>query len=164
VVVLSLLATAATTPGKGLLADLTTTLDAARDPATPRLVLPGALLRFGVRVELRHDPAYERAAVEAAVMAALATRLAAAAGTFAAPVTAAATLVVVHAVPGVLACTMPRLLALPATGPVRPLPSDSAAQPVLLARPARQGPDGAILPAQLLCLAPGAVELGVMPS
>ena len=162
VVVVTLLGTAATVPGNGLLADLTAALVAARDPGTPLTVLRGALLPFGVRVEIRHDPAQKRAAVETAVVAALQTRFGAAAGEFAAPVTAAAVLVAVHAVPGVLACTMPRLLALPATGPHRPLPPDDGAEPILFARPARQDGPGAIVAAQLLCLGPDAVEIGVM--
>ena len=94
---------------------------------------------------------------------ALAAAFGAAVRPFAASVTSSAVLVVVRGVAGVSACTMPRLLpvaALPAP-PLPPvLPSDDAARDVLVALPGRW--DGVPLPAQLLALAPGGVELGEM--
>ena len=162
-VLVSLLATAATTPSAGLVADLRATLEAARDPGCPLDVLAGEPNWFGVRVEVAHDPAYERETVLAAVQAALATTFGAAVRPFATPVTSSAALVVVRGVSGVAACTMPRLLpvaALPAP-PLPPvLPPDQQAREVLVALPGRW--DGVPLPAQLLALAPGGVELREM--
>ena len=153
VVVVSLLGTVGTSPGEGLIAHLAAALAAARDPGTPLRLLGGELLWFGIRVELRTDPAYERAAVEQAVRDALSARLAPAVRGFVEPVTAAAVLVMVRAVPGIVACTMPRLL---------PLSDGTAAAEVLAALPARW--DGTTMrPAQLLGLAPDGVVIGVMP-
>jgi len=153
VVVVSLLGTAGTAPGAGLVTNLATALAAARDPGTPLRLLAGELLWFGLRVELRTDPAYERAAVEQAVRDALSARLAPAVRGFVEPVIAAGVLVMVRAVPGVVACTMPRLLP-----PGPPLPDAE----VLAALPARS--DGTtVQPAQLLGLAPDEVAIGVMP-
>ena len=66
-VLLSVLGTAATTPGSGLVSDLRATLEAARDPACPLDVQAGELIWFGFRVEVSHDPAFERDDVLAAV-------------------------------------------------------------------------------------------------
>ena len=73
-VLLSVLGTAATTPGSGLVSDLRATLEAARDPACPLDVQAGELIWFGLRVEVSHDPAYERDDVLAAVIPALEAR------------------------------------------------------------------------------------------
>jgi predicted phage baseplate assembly protein len=164
-VALTLLGTGARQVSGDLVADLREALDAARDPATARRLVTGQVLWFGIRLELRHDPAYERAAVEAAVVAALEAGLGAPARSFAVPVTAAGALVTVKGVAGVVACTMPRLLRLPdppSPDPALPpaLPPDSAAADLLVALPARW--DGDVLPAQLLALAAGGVQIGVM--
>lgn len=73
-VVISVIGATGDTPSDGLLADLRSALDAARDPATRLAVLAGQVLCFGVAVELRHDPAFEPAAVRAAVSVALRRR------------------------------------------------------------------------------------------
>ncbi len=163
-VLVSLLATAATTPSAGLVSDLRATLEAARDPGCPLDVLAGEPTWFGVRVEVAHDPAFEREGVLAVVQVALATAFGAGVRPFAASVTSSGVLVVVRGVPGVSACTMPRLLPV-ATLPAPPLPPvlppDRLARDVLAALPGRW--DGVPLPAQLLALAPGGVELGEMP-
>jgi hypothetical protein len=80
-------------------------------------LLGGGLLWFGIRVELRTDPVYQRPVVEPAVRDALDARLAPAVRAFTAPVTAARVLVWARMVPGVIACTMPRLLPLPGHAP-----------------------------------------------
>jgi hypothetical protein len=165
-VVVSLLGTAGQAVGDPLIAHLGAALAAARDPAVPLLLMRGDQSWFGVRVELRLDPAFERPAVEAAVRDLLAARAGAGVLPFTAGVTAARVLVWVRSVPGVLACTMPRLLPLAAPPPdpaERPasLPADDDAVAVLAALPARS--EGrAIRPAQLLALPPGGVDLGVM--
>ncbi|MEQ4208810.1 hypothetical protein [Actinopolymorpha sp. B9G3] len=166
IVAVSLLGTAATPASAGLVEDLRTALTAARDPGTPLELLHGDLRWFGIRVEIRHDPAYERAGVELAVREALAGTLAPALRAFAAPVTAAAVLVTVRSTPGVVACTMPRLLPLPGgsanpSAAVPVLPTDASAADVLSALPARWE-DGDLLPAQVLGLSSGGVEIGVM--
>jgi predicted phage baseplate assembly protein len=165
-VVVSLLGAAGTSVSGDLLADLGTALAAARDPGSPLRLLGGELRWYGIRVELRTDPAYSRPAVEQSVRDRLTAQLSPAAGAFAAPVTAAAVLVRVRAVAGVVACTMPRLLLLPGWGPPVPgiapqLPDDTAAAVVLAALPARFEA-GAVQPAQLLALAPGGVAIGVL--
>lgn len=159
-VLLSVLGTAATTPGSGLVSDLRATLEAARDPACPLGVQAGELIWFGLRVEVSHDPAFERDDVLAAVTRALDAAFGAAVRPFATAVTASAVLVTIKAVPGVLACTMPRLV--PVTGPGTPplppvLPPDRQARDVLTALPGRW--DGGPRPAQLLALVPGGAEL-----
>ncbi|MFZ3493216.1 putative baseplate assembly protein [Streptomyces sp. 5.8] len=155
-VVVSVLGTGGSAPSTGLLADLRTALEAARDPGTRLEVLAGDLLWFGLGVELRHDPAYERATVEGSVRAALKGAYAPATRQFTEPVTAAGTLVTIRRTPGVVACTMPRLWRLPGNATVR--------ASVLTAEPARREPAGAgLLPAQLLTLDPGAITIGVMP-
>jgi predicted phage baseplate assembly protein len=162
-VVVTVLGTEAAAPSGDLVAALRATLVAVRDPGTALEVLPGAQTWFGVRVEVAHDPAVERDAVLAAVADALAAGLGAPVRPFAAAVTPATVLVAVRSVPGVAACTVPRLLplaSLPAPPEVPVLPPDSAALAVVPALPARW--DGAALPAQLLSLAPGAVDLGEM--
>jgi len=159
-VLLSVLGTAATTPGSGLVSDLRATLEAARDPACPLDVQAGELIWFGLRVEVTHDPAFERDDVLAAVTQALDAAFGAAVRPFATAVTASAVLVTIKAVPGVLACTMPRLVPVtdPGTPPLPPvLPPDRQARDVLTALPGRW--DGGPRPAQLLALAPGGAEL-----
>ncbi|MGV9574091.1 baseplate J/gp47 family protein [Streptomyces nigra] len=70
-VVISVIPAAGDTPSAGLLADLRSSLEAARDPATGLEVMKGEIVRFDLAVELRHDPAYDQAAAQAAVLAAL---------------------------------------------------------------------------------------------
>ena len=172
-IVLSILGTGAQAPSRSLKDDLRGHLVTMRDPGSPFLVLPGEQTWFAVRLELAHDPAYQRADVEAAVRAALAAAFGAEHRPFATAVSRAAVLLVVHDVPGVRSCTMPRILRLdddppppPATAPV-PLDSPPFDE-VLVARPAhstmpvdpRDPP--VLLAAELLALAPDAVEIGVM--
>jgi predicted phage baseplate assembly protein len=166
IVVVTLLGETGSQVSDRLIRNLGAALAAARDPGIPLHLLGGVLVWFGVRVELRIDPAYRRPVVEQAVRDALDARLAPGDGVFARPVMAARVLVWVRAVPGVVACTMPRLLPLPrfspnsAAGPPT-LPADETAAEVLAALPARFEA-GSVLPAQLLALAPGGVDLGVM--
>jgi predicted phage baseplate assembly protein len=154
-VVISVIAATGDDPSPGLLADLRSALDAARDPATALEVLKGEILRFGLAVELRHDPAYDRAAVEAAVHAALTEAYAPAARGFTEPVTPAGALLTIRRTPGVIACTMPRLAL--ASGP-------GADTPVLTAAPARWllG-ESAPSAAQLLAVASDQITIGAMP-
>ncbi len=163
-VLVSLLASGATTPSVDLVNELRETLEAARDPACPLDVLAGEPTWFGIRVEVANDPSHERDVVLAAVAQALDATFAAAVRSFAAPVTAAGVLLVVRGVAGVAACTMPRVLPV-ATLPTPPLPPtlppDGDALDVLAALPGRW--DGAPLPAELLALAPGGVDLREMP-
>ncbi|HTF09970.1 MAG TPA: hypothetical protein VK659_17525 [Asanoa sp.] len=164
-VVLSVLGTGATDPSTDLLADLEQALVAARDPGGALDVREGTVTWFGIRVELAHDPAYERPAVLGAVGAGLADAFGPARAAFAVPVIAAAVLVVVLGTAGVVACTMPRLLALAALPPppqAPVLPPDRAGVDVLAPLLARWDDTARILPAQLAALAPGAVEIGEM--
>ncbi|WP_251096592.1 hypothetical protein [Streptomyces sp. Caat 7-52] len=158
VVVVSLIGSDATAVGDGLLDALGDALAQARVRGTPLVLRRGEVLRFGVRVEVIVDPAYERAVVTDAVTAALARDFGAARRSFGAPVTATAVLLSVRAVPGVVACTMPDLLR-PAAPPSPP--GLAVAEQVLTAAPARWE-DKAVRAAQLLDLDPGAVEVGVM--
>jgi predicted phage baseplate assembly protein len=168
-VVLTVLGAGASAPSADLLGDLERALTAARDPGGPLDVRTGTVMWFGIRVELVHDPAYERPAVLAAVETALADAYGPGRTAFAVPVVAAAVLVVVRATAGVVACTMPRLLnvAAPPLAPQRPvLPPDTDAVDLLAPLPARWDatapqPDR-IVPAQLAALAAGAVEIGEM--
>ena len=163
VVVLSVLGFGGNPPGRGLLDDLRAAVDAARDPGWPVLVLPAEFRWFGIRVEVQTDPAFRRPDVLAAVQNALAAALGADTHPLATPVTAAATLLVVRRVPGVSACTIPRLLALPDPPSDKQavhLPPDSAAADPLRAEPGRFS-DG-IRAAEHLALVPGAVEVGEM--
>ena len=164
-VVLSALAVGGKAPSPGLVTDLTTTADDARDPGQALVVVPGRVRWFGVRVDVAHHPDHVRADVEAAVRATLEERLAVGVRDFAEPVTSAGVLVLVREVAGVRACTMPRLFALGDLPPVAPsgvvpLPPDAHGTDLLVAFGARW--DGVILPAQLLALPAGAIELGVM--
>jgi predicted phage baseplate assembly protein len=162
VVVVSLLGAAGSEVSDGLVTGLGAALAAARDPGTPLRLLRGERCWYGVRVEVRSDPAHRRPAVEKAVVDALTAQLGPGAGAFAAPVTAAGVLVRIRAVPGVVACTMPRLLRLPDSPGIAPrLPADTAGVELLAALPARFEA-AAVQPAQLLVLAPGGVALGVM--
>ena len=163
-ILVSLLASGATTPSVDLVSELRETLEAARDPACPLDVLAGDPIWFGVRVEVAHHPSHERDVVLGAVGQALDAAFAASARTFAAPVTAAGVLLVVRGVAGVSACTMPRVLPV-ATLPTPPLPPtlppDDDALDVMAALPGRW--DAGPLPAQLLGIAPGGVDLREMP-
>jgi predicted phage baseplate assembly protein len=166
-VVVSVLGVGATPVSGELRADLERTLAAAGDPAAPLDVLAGLPTWFGVRVDVAHDPVHERPTVVAAVTAALHAAFGPAAATLGTPVTAAGVLVTVRGVPGVAACTMPRLLPLadPAEAlPDDPVPPDATAPDVLVPLPARWDPavppSGGIAPAQLVALAPGAAAVG----
>jgi predicted phage baseplate assembly protein len=174
-IVLSILGTGAQAPSRSLKDDLKDHLVTMRDPGSPFVVRPGEQTWFAVRVELVHDPAYLRDDVVAAVRAALAAAFGPEHRQFATAVSRADVLLVVHDVPGVLACTMPRILRLPpgqspppppATAPV---PADpSSPDEVLVALPARSSAPATaeetpvLLPAELLGLAPGAVEIREM--
>ena len=103
----SLLGPGAAPVGDGLLADLGAALAAARDPASRFVLLRGEVVAFGVRVEVAHDPAHDRADVEASSRPrdALRGRARARPGRL----VRARRAVIVRSTPGVLACTMPRL-------------------------------------------------------
>jgi hypothetical protein len=109
VVVVSVRGTAGLSPGDGLLAGLTDALALARDPGAAFVVLPGELVGFGVGIEMESDPACVRADVEAKIRAALSAAYAAPAMPFAAALPASRVLVTVRSVPGVRACTIPKL-------------------------------------------------------
>ena len=161
VVVITVLGVGGHPPGNGLVADLRGTLDDARIPG-PLALLPGKVLWFGVRVEVRHDPAYRRADVEAAVRERLHTAFGVASRELATPVTSAAVLMLMHEVPGMAACTMPRLLPLghtrpPAPGGVVALPPDSAARDLIEAHGALW--DDGLLAAEIRALPAGAVDI-----
>ena len=149
VVVVSVLGPDGSAVSEGLIGDLGSALAAARDAGTRFAIRAGELVRFGVEVDLAHDPAYERAAVEAAVRAALAEAYAAPRLPFATALPAARVLVTVRTVPGVTACTLPRLLV-----------AGTEEDPVV-ALPARFEA-GALLAAGAAALAAEAVVLGVM--
>jgi hypothetical protein len=150
--------------GDGLLADLTAALAAARDPGSRFVLLRGEVVRFGIRVELAHDPAYERPAVEAAAVAALLAAFRAPALPMAASLAESRALVTVRATPGVVACTMPRLVAVTsAPGAPTQLAPDAGARPLLVALPGRlEGNE--LLAAQALGLVDDGVEIGAMAS
>lgn len=152
VVVLTVLGVGGTQPSASLLADLETQVRGARDPAVPVAVRPAETLGYDVAVDVEHDPTHERDVVEAAVVAALTEALGPAARELTQGATAAQALLVVRSVPGVRACTMPRLSADDAAGRTD----------VLGALPARWDPDhaDALRPAQLRALE--AVTIGEM--
>ncbi|MEU7602708.1 hypothetical protein [Streptomyces sp. NPDC041003] len=164
-VVLSLVGHSGRPVGDGLLTDLGVAIAAARPPAASFRAMRADILWFGVRVEVLRDPAYEWAAVSQAVATALEHRFAPARQAFGASVTAAAVLMAVKAVAGVAACSIPRLLRLPAppapstTGPK--LPPDTQAEQVLASSPAHWE-TGEVRPARFPALAAGAVEITVM--
>ncbi|MBL8932561.1 MAG: putative baseplate assembly protein [Kineosporiaceae bacterium] len=163
-VLVSLRGSEAAEPSGDLIADVRAALQAGRDPGTPLDVLAGEQVWFGIRVEMANDPAHEREPVEAAVLGALEAAFGPAVRGFGAPVSSAAVLVVVRNVPGVAACTVPRLFLLtelPAVPTPPTLPADAEASPVIVAESGRYL-DGTLLPAQLVALAPGGVEIGVM--
>ncbi|MEO3891421.1 hypothetical protein [Nonomuraea sp. B5E05] len=150
VVVLSVLGTSAdygaAPAGPELIAALRAALVAARDPGTRLAVLPGVNVMFGLRVGLAHDPDHPRAEVESAVRTALATAFTPPALGFATAVPASLALVLIRAVPGVRACTMPRLTA----------PPGKTSADLLAALPARW--DGGLHAAQVLTLADVTIE------
>ena len=171
VVVLTMLGVAGVAASAGLHADLRLAADEARDPGQPLVIVPGRVLWFGVRVEVEHDPASIRTDVERAVVDTLQERLGVAVRGFVEPVTAAAVLVLVRDVPGVRACTMPRLFDLgpeppPTVAGTVPLPADARARDLLAALGARwdaTAGTGGLLPAEVRALAPGAVQIGGGP-
>ncbi|MFE6970161.1 baseplate J/gp47 family protein [Isoptericola sp. NPDC057653] len=147
-VVVSVLAADGGPASPGLLADLRATLDGARETRAPRLVLAGAVVDAAARVEVDVDPRYEVDDVRAAVDAALRARLGAL--DLAAPLAASAVLVVVAAVPGVAAATMPEL-SVPSPGPALPGSDDA----LLVTAAARwDAASRTVLPAQALRLVP----------
>ncbi|MGW1245214.1 hypothetical protein [Streptomyces bobili] len=150
--------------GEGLLTDLAAAFRAVCPPGARVRVLEADILWFGVRVGVLVDPAHERLTVARAVGAALERRFAPARQRFGTPVTTAAVTTTVQGVPGVLACDLPRLLRLPAAPDAGvPLPPDAEAVQALVSSPAHQTAEG-VDPAQLVGLAPRAVEVGVMPA
>ncbi|MDP5181580.1 hypothetical protein QOZ88_02935 [Blastococcus sp. BMG 814] len=153
-VVVTLLGTDASAVSAGLRTDVHAALAAVRDPGTPLEVRAGQVLPFGLSVAVRHDPAHERAAVEDRVRAALTAAFGPAVRTFASPVSSAAVLVVVRQVPGVLACTVPRLEPPPDHEEAR------VAEGLLTAAPARW--HGGVQAAQLLALDPDGLVIGEM--
>lgn len=163
VVAVSVLGADGVPAGQTLLGSLRSALRGMRDPGTPLAVLQGEVVRFGVRVEVEHDPDYLRGDVEAAVVHALTVAYSAPATPFAVPVTSSAVLVTIRDVPGVRACTMPRLVGVLSSAGDPPVLADPAdPDPFVAALPARF--DGATLrPAQATGLADGAVVIGEMP-
>ncbi len=160
IVVVSVLGTGGAAPGEGLVTDLTDALHAARDPGTRFVVLPGILVRFGLRVDLATDPAWERADVETAVRDALTAHTSAPVLRFTAPVTASQVLVTVTSVPGVVACSVPGLA--PVTSPLgAPVVLHPDGLDVLATLPARWL-DGSVVAAQTATLVADAVQIGVM--
>ncbi|MFE9018092.1 hypothetical protein ACFYNL_05890 [Streptomyces sp. NPDC007808] len=153
VVVVSLTGTDGADAGEGLIDALGTALAAVRNPGAPLVLLRGQVLPFGVRVGIHADHAFERDAVSEAVTAALARDFGAARHAFAAPVTAAAVLLSVRTVPGVIACTMPRLRRLPVV-------AGTSEGEVLTAAPALY--EKGMRAAELLSVEPDAVETEVM--
>lgn len=111
VVVLTVLGVGGAEPSTSLLTDLETAVLEARYPAVPVVVHAAEVLGYAVHVDLEHDPAHERDVVEAAVVAALTEELGPAARELTQGATAAEALLAIRSVPGVLACTMPRLTA-----------------------------------------------------
>jgi len=164
-VLVSALAAGGVAPGDTLLDQLSLRLSDQREAGTAFDVKPGAGRWFGVRVEVAHDTAYLRADVEAAVLRSLELVFGPASRDLAAPVSRADVLLAVRTVPGVVACTMPRVLpiaSVPDAPAVAAVPPDQVSPPdVLTAEPGRT--DGTtLLPAELLAFAPGALVIGVM--
>lgn len=151
-VVVSVRGTSGLEPGKELIAPLTAALAVARDPGTAFQVLAGELVEFGVRVEVAHDPAHVRSDVEATIRAALTAAYTAPAMPFATALPASRVLVTVRQVPGVRACTMPRLLH-PATG--------TADHDPLVALPARLEA-GVVVAARAVSLVPAQIQIEEM--
>lgn len=156
-VVVSVLGPAGAAVGDGLLADLRSALADSRDDRERFDLLRGVVREYAARLDLRTDPSYDRKAVEAALVAAVEGGFGAAAADFGGFVSGAQVLVAARAVPGVVACTVPELVALPGTD----------VQPVLVALPGRaepsaQGPEPPLRAAELLALRPGSVQVGVL--
>ncbi|MFJ2865886.1 putative baseplate assembly protein [Kitasatospora sp. NPDC087314] len=144
-----------------LLAALASALADVRDPGAPLLVLPAATQWYGVRVEVSPDPGADWFTVRQHVTEALRQEFAPGRRPFGPPVTDSAVLTVVRAVPGVTACTLPRLLRLATDHD--PLPPDTASEQVLGPAPA-DWESGAVRPARLLGLAAGVSEIRRMTS
>ena len=143
-VVVSVRGTGGADPSASLLADLTTAIDAVRDPRLPFRVLAGRATGFGVAVEVNIDPAVG-APVHPVVRAVLVRDFGATVRGLGQAVTAASVLLTVRAVPGVRYCTMPRL--------------GAGGEALLVARRARYE-DGSFQPAEVLVLDPTAVVIG----
>jgi predicted phage baseplate assembly protein len=140
----------------GQLAGLDTALAALRDPGLPALVLRAETLWYGLRVELDPEPGSEWSAVSRRVAETLRQEFAPGRRPFGPPVTASAVLAVIRTVPGVAACTMPRLLRL-APGSTD-LPPDTASEPAVGPSPARSEA-GTIRPAGVIGLASDRSEI-----
>ncbi|GLZ48198.1 putative baseplate assembly protein [Actinomycetospora sp. NBRC 106375] len=153
VVTLGLLGTGGRPVSDALLVDLRRALDAVRDPTTPLLLQRIDVLAFGVQVEMATDPAFRREDVETAVTDALDGAFGQGRWAPATPVTAARALVIVRAVPGILAARLPRLTRDERAEAVRagaPRPRPGGVD-VLEAQTARWE-DGEVRPAQVLVL------------
>ncbi|MGE2722343.1 hypothetical protein [Mycolicibacterium celeriflavum] len=161
-VVVSILGTGGAPVSDGLVGDLATALEAARDPSTRLRIMHGERRWFGVRLALTCDPAYSATDVVATVRARLTTRLAHAARRFAQSVTAAEVLVVVRAVPGVVACTVPVLLDLPGWMPGDSRPNPNATGVAVIGTLPARAEGGELRPAQLSGLATDVVRIEVM--
>lgn len=161
-VVVTVLGAGGMTASEGLIGDLTASLVAAREAGSGFIVLPGQVVRFGVRADIAVEPGHLRTDVEAAVRAALESAFAVPAVPFAAAVTASRVLVTIRSVPGVQACTLPLISGI--TSPIGAPVELAAGVDVLAALPARwdKGPPAQIMPAQVPGLHPDGVHLGVM--
>ena len=149
-VVVSVRGTDGSDPSDALCSDLEETIKSHCDPRLPVRVLRGRVARFGVDVEIAFDPDHDADAVRDGVMTALTTGFGATARPLGEPVTAAQVLLTVRGVPGVVACTMPRLKR--ASAPRTDL---------LVTEGARW--DGGLIAADLLAVDPAAITIGRMP-
>ncbi|WP_402375495.1 baseplate J/gp47 family protein [Isoptericola rhizosphaerae] len=146
-VVVSVLAADGGPASGSLLADLAATIGAARDVRAPHVVLPGEVLDVGARLSVQAHPRHEPETVRDAVRSALLTEF----GDLplATPVAASQVLVTAAAVDGVVAATVPQLVALGAT---------AVGDDLLVAAAARWARD-ALLAAQALRLTALDVEV-----
>jgi predicted phage baseplate assembly protein len=139
-----------------LLAGVDAALAAVRDPGVPALVQQAETLWYGLRVELEPETGSEWSAVYRRVTETLRQEFTPGRRPFGPPVADSAVLTVVRAVPGVAACTLPRLLRLAPGATV--LPPDTAAERVIGPSPAR-AEGRAIKPAAVLGLAADLSEI-----
>lgn len=139
-----------------VLAALVRAIDAMRDGADRVVVQGFRAAPFGLAATLEIDPAHSEESVREVALAALEARFGYAAMEFASPVSGAAALAALQAVPGVRAVDLDRLDRLDDPG------ATTAGHSALLrAAPAEVGPDGGILPAELLLLSPPHVALAI---
>lgn len=146
-VVVSIRGAGGTEPSDGLRADLETAIEAIRDPRLPVRVLRGRVAEFGIAVEIALDPDHDAAAVRDGVRAALLAGFGREVRPLGEAVTAAQVLLAVRGAPGVVACTMPRLLRASAA------PTD-----LLVAEGA--GWTDRLVAAELLAVDPARIEIG----